>query len=307
MTAPARSISATLRDLRRGAGAATPGARGAGPSITRRSTRTVRITAALPRAIALTLIAVLALSGAVNAVRGRPAVRAPAAPAPAHDLAAEAFATSFVRAYLGWDSGTPDAYAQAIGAFMPESVLTDGPPVSPARGGQRVLATDVVSDVRTGATHRTVVVAARTTSGSDYVAVPVSSDGNGMFVSGYPALVGAPAVDGNASPPAETQIDDAELETVVRRAIANYVSGQASNLRADLTPDAVVSLPSQQLSVRSVERVTWAAPGVAAVELAAAATDGTTWTLRYELRVVKRDRWYVAAVDGDPGTKEDGS
>ncbi len=37
-----------------------------------------------------------------------------------------------------------------------------------------------------------------------------------------------------------------------------------------------------------------------AVEVAAADDAGIQWTLRYELTVVHRDRWYVRAIEPDP-------
>ena len=37
-----------------------------------------------------------------------------------------------------------------------------------------------------------------------------------------------------------------------------------------------------------------------AVEVSAADAAGTLWTLRYELAVVHRDRWYVRAIEPDP-------
>jgi len=36
------------------------------------------------------------------------------------------------------------------------------------------------------------------------------------------------------------------------------------------------------------------------VEVSAADSTGTQWTLRYELTVVHRDRWYVRAIETAP-------
>jgi hypothetical protein len=82
--------------------------------------------------------------------------------------------------------------------------------------------------------------------------------------------------------------------------VTNYLAGQRTNLLADLDPAAVVSLPTTVLDVRSVRSITKAADDRVAVEVAAADDAGIQWTLRYELTVVHRDRWYVRAIEPDP-------
>jgi hypothetical protein len=111
-------------------------------------------------------------------------------------------------------------------------------------------------------------------------------------------LVGAPPVDRGLGSDDGREVDDPGLRSVVRRAIANYLRGEAQNLRADLDSHAVVALPTMPLTLISVDSATWAGPGRVAVELRARA-GGASWTLRYELGVVKRERWYVRSIQSN--------
>ena len=49
-----------------------------------------------------------------------------------------------------------------------------------------------------------------------------------------------------------------------------------------------------------MQSVTWAAPRVVAVTVNAEGSDGASSVLRYELSVIRRDRWYVRAISTDP-------
>jgi len=121
-----------------------------------------------------------------------------------------------------------------------------------------------------------------------------------LVVPRYPAVVGPPVSDPGAAPVEEREVSDGALRAVAERAVRNYLAGQRTNLLADLDPAAVVSLPTTVLGVRSVHAITKAADDRVAVEVAAADETGVQWTLRYELTVVHRDRWYVRAIEPDP-------
>ncbi len=147
-----------------------------------------------------------------------------------------------------------------------------------------------------------MTVAAGTSQGLVYLAVAVRRDERGLLsVSAAPALVGPPPVDRSADAPDEEEVEDPNVRAVADRAVRNYLAGQRENLLADLAPDATVSLPPQRLSVRSTEAVTWALPGRrVAVEVQAEDELRNRWTLRYELEVQRRDRWYVRSLHVDP-------
>ena len=272
----------------------------------RRPLLAVRLAGSAPRIALYAAAAILAVAGLRAILDPAPRPRPPAPPAPAHDLAAEAFAQSFVRAYLSWDQADQDGYDSRVGGYLAASLSADTELAVPAHGAQRVAWTQVVADDPSTGGHRTVVVEAQVNGPAQYVAVPVSRDAGGaLFVAGYPALVGPPASDPNAAVAEEQDVSDPDLETVVHRALGNYLSAQMSDLRADLAAGAAVSPPSQPLTLRSVDRVTWAGPGTAAAVVTAASGDGTVLALRYELSVVKRDRWYVTAVETDPRKEGD--
>jgi hypothetical protein len=148
---------------------------------------------------------------------------------------------------------------------------------------------------------RVITVAAQTTRQLLYLAVPVHRTARGfLVVPRYPALIGPPISDPGAAPTEERDVGDGALRAVAERAITNYLAGQRTNLLADLDPAAVVSLPSAFLDVRSVRSITKAGRDRVAVEITAADDAGIQRTLRYELTVVHRDRWYVRAIEPDP-------
>jgi hypothetical protein len=221
--------------------------------------------------------------------------------AAASDLGAQSFAEAFTRAYLTWDSTHPERHEREVGAFTSQALEPGAGLSVPARGVQRVLWTATVRDQAVSSARHLITVAAETSTGQAYyVSVSVERDRRGlMAVSRYPALVGAAPVDLRTDPVDEPEVEDGGLRTVLRRAIANYLGREGGNLRADLDPEAVVALPTTRLRLASIDSITWFRPARVAVELGAEG-GGTSWTLRYELAVVKRDRWYVRSIQTNP-------
>ena len=271
--------------------------------ITSRPVWRSRWAARLRSGLALLVIAILSAAGLRAAVTGPtepPRVPLPAVP---QDLEAEGFAETFARAYLTWDAAHPERHAQGVAPFA-SAVLESGAGLTVPRGTrQEVVWTAPVQDRRLADGRRLVTVAAQTTAELYYLSVPVGRDRNGfMFVSHYPALVGGPAANPRSQTRGEPEVEDPLLDAVARRAVTNYLARETSDLRADLAPTAVVSLPPAALEVRSVDRVVWAGPRRVAVELRAA-TGGAELTLRYELDVVKRERWYLRSIQVNPNSK----
>lgn len=174
----------------------------------------------------------------------------------------------------------------------------------PAGGSaQHVTWTAVVAERRIGA-RTTIVVAVETNGEVLHLAVPVERDERGFLgVVTYPALVGGPATSPDLSPPTEQDVEDAELRAVGERAVRNYLEGERRNLAADLADGAVVALPSRRLTVDSVESITWAPGRRVVVQVRASDAGEATWTLRYELAVVRRERWYVRVLHVNPRSK----
>ena len=270
--------------------------------IAKRSLRSVRLQAGVPRAFAAVLVLVLCAVGLRTILVGpQRAAAARTVVVARGDQGAEAFAEGFAHAYLTWDKDTPDAREAALAPFVSGDLGSDAG-LRPAIGTDQTVAwTAVVEDRATGS-NRLVTLVAQTSNDLIYLSVPIARSRQGFLsVTGPPAIVGPPASGPVASPPAENSVDDPALTTVVRRALANYLAGNRDNLAADLTPDAVVSLPTQRLHVITEAQPTWSAPGRrVAVVVTASDAAKSTWTLRYELEVLRTGRWFVRSVQVDP-------
>jgi hypothetical protein len=116
-------------------------------------------------------------------------------------------------------------------------------------------------------------------------------------------LVGAPALTTTAPEPARQAVSDRAVTEVVERVLRNYLAGSAPELRADLTDDADVTLPTLDLRVHAVPEIDWlAGPGSGAVLATAIAADrqGDTYTLTYELGIAWHERPYVDFIEVVP-------
>lgn len=230
----------------------------------------------------------------------QPATRASAG-APSHD-----FALQFARAYLTYDAARPGARVQALAPFMPDG-LDPAAGFFPATGSQRVTWVEVASDQRALAGGRVITVAAGVTTQQRpvYLAVTVLHErGQALALGGYPSFVGAPVIDTAISPPERVAVSDKAVVQVVDRVVHNYLAGAAPNLKADLTADAVVTLPTVVLAVQSVDEVVWAAEGSASGAVLATVTAedraGAMYTLTYELGIAYRERPYVEFIEVIP-------
>ena len=268
--------------------------------VTTRSARVDRLRALAPRIALFGIVALLSLAGLRASLEGTPAAEPVRAPGRALDQGALAFAEGFARAYLAWGAKQPDQSERELAAYLSDELEPDGG-LSPARGRRSVLWTTVEGDSLRGRRH-TITIAAQTSAGLVHLAVPVERDRHGFLsVPAYPALVGPPATNTSARAPAEDEVEDPRLRAVVERALTNYLAGERRNLLADLAPEAVVSLPASALELRSAREITWARPGrTVAVLVEVVDAAGSGWTLRYELEVLKRERWYVRSLHVDP-------
>lgn len=263
-----------------------------------------RARAAAPRYLATTTLLVLVALGlrsllwVPHPLEPTPAPRAAGAPS-------QDFALRFARAYLAYDAAHPLARERALEPFLGEALGADAGFFAP-RGAQRVRWVQVASDQRALAGGRVITVAAAlsTRRMPIYLAVVVRHDReHGLSLGGYPALVGAPAVDLQAEVPMLVSVEEPGVATVAERALRNYLAGSAANLRADLSPQALVSLPTVALSMRGVEALGWiGGPGSGAVLATAAAEDarGVTYTLSYEIGIERRERPYVSFIQVIP-------
>jgi hypothetical protein len=174
----------------------------------------------------------------------------------------------------------------------------------PPSAEQRVEWAEVVQQREAAPGEHVYTVAAQTdTAGLLYLTVGVTHrPGGGLALIGYPALVGAPSAGPAQSPVHLGEVTDPALIVVVERALRNYLGASASELAADLTPDARVSLPGFALNLESLQRLDWL-PDKRSVLAVVHAQDrrGAGYTLGYELDVAQAQRrWEVSAVQMDP-------
>jgi hypothetical protein len=275
-------------------------------TVTSRSVWRIRLARELPRY----LMQGLALAGLLASARfaiapPRPLVMRVSAPsAGLVDRAAEGFASLFARRYLTWSSRDPEAHRIALAPFLGSSLEAEAGLQPPEEQEQEVLWTQVVQARDDGPADHVYTVAAQTdTGGLLYLAVGVAraSDGSLALV-GYPAFVGAPASSRAIAPEHLRGVEDSALETVVARALRNYLGRAESELAADLAAGARVSLPGLALLLRSLESLDWSVDHRSVLAVVRAGDKrGAQYTLGYELDVKDSSgRWEVSAIEMDP-------
>jgi hypothetical protein len=225
-------------------------------------------------------------------------------PPPAPDRSAEGFAALFARRYLSWSAAEPQSAARSLGAFAGPGMEAAAALVPPTSGEQQVQWAEVVQARERAPGEHVYTVAAQTdTAGLLYLAVGVDRAPDGrLALAGYPAFVGAPARGSAPGPGRAREVTDPVLATVVERALRNYLAGSASELAADLSAGARVSLPGLGLTLQSIERLGWSPDGRSVRALLQAQDGrGAQYTLDYELDVEREQgRWEISAVQMDP-------
>jgi len=269
-----------------------------------RSVRATRLKAAAPRfLLAGTMVILVALG--LRALVWPVKPPAPVPPPAAADAPSEDFALQFARAYLTYDADHPGWRGRMLAPFVSEQV-SKGAGFFVSHGSQRVLWEEVVSDQAALAGGRVITVAAAVSTQRlpVYLAVTVRHrSGEALELMGYPSFVGAPAATTEVEVPSRESVEDPAVVAVVERVMRNYLSGSVPNLKADLTNDAVVTLPTVSLHVESVDHVVWiGAPesGAVLVTVTVSDTRGATYTLTYELGIAYHERPYVNFIEVIP-------
>jgi hypothetical protein len=231
----------------------------------------------------------------------------PSAPArPPSDLAAEGYASLFVRRYLSWDAAQPQPSEQQLTAMTGSAIEPDAGLSLPPTGQQHVLWAEVVQARGLGAGGHLYTVAAQTdASGLVYLTVGVVRRADGaLALAGYPAFVGPPASEPALTLAHLSDVTDAALVTVVERAMRNYLAASPGELAADLYSGARVSVPNMALTLDSTQRLSWTSDRRSVVAVVGAEDSrGARYTLAYELDVTEVDgRWEVSAIQMDPAS-----
>jgi conjugative transposon protein TcpC len=267
------------------------------------SRRRTRMRALLPRYLTLATFAILAFAGARTAIFGAPRPKIERYfQAGSIDIGLESFAQDYAHIYLSWNPRNLMARERALTRFNPS--LADEPGFQPSHTVETVTSTQVVQDEPSALGGRIVTVEATVAPGSrtEYLAVSVSRDKSGaLSVNAPPSFVGAPSVQENPHAQLLHGVEDQELTTVVERALTNYLAGDANDLTADLAPGTQVTYPPNQLQVvNTPSEVYWTGHDGVLVSVQAQDQQGASYTLSYEIGVVKTERWYVNSIEVIP-------
>jgi hypothetical protein len=234
----------------------------------------------------------------------RPRIERATAPSSAPiDRAGEGFAALFARAYLTWDSAHPEAHRLALAPFLGSSMEPEVGSQPPESGEQAVLWAQVVQ-ARSMPHGRLYTVAAQTdASGLLYLTVPVARTPAGaLALAGYPAFVGAPAFTSAVLATHLSEVEDPALSTVATRSLRNYLSRSGTELAADLTTHARVTLPGAPLVLDSLQSLRWSSYGRSVIAVVQAHDERNAhYTLAYEIQVASvGGRWEVSAIQTNP-------
>jgi len=156
----------------------------------------------------------------------------------------------------------------------------------------------------------TVAIAVDGAPAARYLTVPVARDAaGGLVVSDLPSFAAPPArasVDREAAESLPVS-ERAAIEPVVSRFLAAYVAGDASGLEYLVPAGVRIAAPAPGLEFAGLVSLELAAPPagrrrtVMATVRARDQQGGGAFSLRYRLRLVREDRWYVAAINEKGG------
>jgi hypothetical protein len=256
------------------------------------SARLGRAKARIPHYAFLAFVIVMCAAGVRSILAPPSPAPAPTQGGPPLDYAEQSFALGFARAYLSYDSAHPEAREAALEPFVAGGLELGAGFTPPDSGAQQVEWADVAQVQRPLSGGVAITVAAKLSDAREpvYLSVPVDrGKGGAIFLAGYPSFVGPPlrssqrTADRGGEP-----VDDPAVSALVKRALANYLAGDAEDLSADLASAATVTLPNVDLTLRGVEQLDWVdGAGGGAVLATISATDprGGSYTLFYEVGV----------------------
>jgi hypothetical protein len=234
------------------------------------------------------------------------------------DDAARAFAVEFASAYLHHSGGDePGDYARRLAGFASAELAAELVPRLEDRGSRQAVqaattAGSVPVDDRRALVRVAVRIAVAEGVTTRLVTVPVARDDRGgLVVYDLPSFA-PPVSRAQAARPQSQPLpaaDRAEIEDVLARFLRAYLAGAADDLTYLVPPGVRIDAVAGRLELAS--RVAVAEPVPAArsrdgrlVLATVQARDVETravYALRYRVRLVRRDRWYVADING-PGT-----
>lgn len=276
-------------------------------TLTTRPVWRIRLAQSLP----VWLMRSAAVAGLIASLRFAVAPPKPVLPrarssAPPVDLAAQSYAMLFARAYLSWEQGDPEARTRALESLGVSGLSPEAGSQAPTQGSEHVLFTQIAQEREPQPGLLVYSIAVQTDrQGLVYLTVPVSRGSDGKLeLAGYPAFVGPPSTTEAQSLLASgAEVRNAELRTVVTRALRNYLAPAESDLAADLAPGAAVSEPGQGLTFEGLQSLSWASGGAVLAQVLAGGKEGARYTLDYEIDITQvAGRFELTAIQMDPST-----
>jgi hypothetical protein len=238
-------------------------------------------------------------------LRGRPAMAWP-------DDMARAFAVEFSTAYLT-HSPTEQASTRIVKlqAFATPDLVSQLVPQVPRRApAETVLSAAVAGVVRLDPRHALVSVAAVVTgreTAQEVLTVPITRDDRGgLAVYDLPSFGPVPKLAAADPPDADPLLttDRGAIAGVLTAFLRSYLVGDAAGLAYLVPPGTRTNAAAGHLllidltSVGTVGLASQSALTVLANVQARDPRTRTIYALRYRVRLVRRDRWYVADVNG---------
>jgi hypothetical protein len=226
------------------------------------------------------------------------------------DDEARTFAARFARLYV---TSLGDDRERALRPYLTNDLRDHATAKALQRGsGAQVAWAMVAREASLGGSRALVTVAILLTDGrSRYLTVPVGRDSRGgLSVFDLPSVSPPPPsgdVSGDSRAPL-TGVDAGPISDVVERFLRAYlVGGGAAELAYYIAPGARITQMPRGLRVVGVDGLDQLGgqDGPARVVVASVrardVVTGGEYPLRYRLRLVRRDRWYVADMAGGPG------
>jgi len=218
------------------------------------------------------------------------------------DQKTSAFVVRFARAYLS------DPGGEALAPFLAEGVRIGGG--RPPQDSDLVAQAEVSETEELDGGREILTVACELRdSRTLYLAVPiVRTEAGEVAALGAPSIVADPGgaeVDSEERPQPLSGADSGAIQALAAKFLPAYIaSSEAADLTYFLTADAEVQPLGGALELAAISGVEQLGSGEGAsreVLVAARLTDtasGATYPVVYRLELVRRDRWYVRAIEG---------
>jgi hypothetical protein len=262
------------------------------------------------------LVLVLLLRGVAGVLAQDTSAPAPqpvarSAPAAWPDDAARAFAVGFARAYLSWSPDHADAYVRGLAPFVSPDLAQTVAPQFGEKAPRQVVGTATVARAVALDGERALITVAASVAMPEVVtrslAVPVArDDGGGLVVDDFPSLVAAPVQAQVTEPETEAlpAVEQQQIGDVLEQFFSAFLAGRSADLKYLVPPGVRIAALAHGYELAGISSLVSVGPltgreRTVLVSLRARDPEAhVAYALRYRVSLVRRDRWYVAAIKG---------